>query len=283
MKEFSAERQVELDVELEAGEYLILPRSSGCTLKRPPAAKADFIKLLDSNGDLNPLAELIIKDIFRRLDKVLINNIIELNEFQEFYGRLNINLSEDEFNKKIVKRFCNNEEGGINRRGFVDFWKDSIRTLGENAVWRWFEKWGYDKDLYSTESRCFMLTIHSGQPISIQIEEANPKKDYDNLVHKMILERFGEELESRPSVYRVLNKFSEQSYTFTYGIENIGQRAIEVTLDCTSSRNMVFSETSGKVTKVVEPGQFEFFMHAEAAPGAEEFARGSQCFYKEVY
>ncbi len=99
----------------------------------------------------------------------------------------------------------------------------------------------------------------------------------------MILERFGEELENKPNVYRVINKFSEQSYTFTYGIENVGTRAIEVTLDCNSSRNMVFSETPGKVTKVVEPGQLEFFMHAEAAPGAEEFARGSQCFYKEVY
>ena len=30
MKEFSAERQVELDVELEPGEYVILPRTSGC-------------------------------------------------------------------------------------------------------------------------------------------------------------------------------------------------------------------------------------------------------------
>jgi hypothetical protein len=30
MKDFSAERQVELDVELEPGEYIILPRTSGC-------------------------------------------------------------------------------------------------------------------------------------------------------------------------------------------------------------------------------------------------------------
>lgn len=81
MKEFSAERQVELDVELEAGQYIILPRTSGCGLKRPPSAKSEYIKLLDSNGDLHPLAELCVKDIFRRLDKVLINNILNLDEF----------------------------------------------------------------------------------------------------------------------------------------------------------------------------------------------------------
>lgn len=128
MKEFSAERQVELDVELEPGEYLILPRTSGCTMKRPPAAKSEYIKLLDNNGDLHPVAELCIRDIFRRLDKVIINNIVEFSEFQEFYGRLNVNLTEDEFHRKISKRFCNNEEGGINRRGFLEFWKDAIRS-----------------------------------------------------------------------------------------------------------------------------------------------------------
>jgi hypothetical protein len=253
MKEFSAERQVELDVELDAGEYLILPRTSGCTMKRPPNAKADYIKLLDASGDLNPLAELCIRDIFRRLDKVVINNILEYSEFEEFYGRLNIHLSEDDFSKKILKRFCNNEEGGINRRGFIEFWKDAIKSQGESAVWRWFEKWGYDKDLYPGESRCFMLTIHSLKPIAIQIEEATLKKDYDELVNRIILERFGEELESKPSAYRLLNKFSEQSYTFSYGVENTGARAIKVTLDCNSSRNMVFSEASGKIVKVVEP------------------------------
>lgn len=209
MKEFSAERQVELDVELEAGEYLILPRTSGCTMKRPPSAKSEYIKLLDASGDVNPLADLCIRDIFRRLDKVIINNILEYNEFQEFYSRLNIHLTQDDFQKKVLKKFCNNEEGGVNRRGFLEFWEDAVRTQGEAAVWRWFEKWGYDKDLYPCESRCFMLTIHSLKPIAIQIEEATPKKDYDELVNKIILERFAEELESKPGVYRLLNKFSE--------------------------------------------------------------------------
>lgn len=107
---------------------MILPRTSGCTIKRPTGAKSEYIKLLDNSGDLNPLAELCIRDIFRRLDKVVINNILEYSEFEEFYGRLNIHLSEDDFNKKILKRFCNNEEGGVNRRGFLEFWKDAIRT-----------------------------------------------------------------------------------------------------------------------------------------------------------
>ncbi len=55
-----------------------------------------------------------------------------------------------------------------------------------------------------------------------------------------------------------------------------------MSLDCTSSKNMVYSEPGGKVKKVIEPGVLEFLMHAEAAPGAEEFARGAVCTFREV-
>ena len=78
-------------------------------MKRPPNAKAEYIKLLDGNGELNPLADLCIRDIFRRLDKVMINNILEFSEFQEFYARLNINLTEQDFQRKVLAKFCNNE------------------------------------------------------------------------------------------------------------------------------------------------------------------------------
>lgn len=77
MKEFTQERQVELDVELESGDYIILPRTSGVALRRPQNAQSENIKLLDKNGDLHPLVDLTIKDIFRRLDKYMINNILE--------------------------------------------------------------------------------------------------------------------------------------------------------------------------------------------------------------
>jgi hypothetical protein len=54
-----------------------------------------------------------------------------------------------------------------------------------------------------------MLTIHSMKPIAVQIEEASTKKDYDEVVSRLIVERFGEELESRPGMYRLLHKFAE--------------------------------------------------------------------------
>jgi len=46
-------------------------------------------------------------------------------------------------------------------KGFQDYFRDQITTLGEEAVWKLFEKLGYDRDLYSIRSRTFMLTVHS--------------------------------------------------------------------------------------------------------------------------
>ena len=47
---------------------------------------------------------------------------------------------------------------------------------------------------------------------------------------------------------------------------------------------MIFSNGSiGKLTKTIQPGQLEFFMHAEAAPDAEEIARVCQVNYREQH
>lgn len=77
MREFATERQVELEVELPPGEYVVLPRTSGCGLIRPKSAKKESMNLIDPRTkELTHIAELTIKDIFRRLDKIELNNII---------------------------------------------------------------------------------------------------------------------------------------------------------------------------------------------------------------
>ena len=46
---------------------------------------------------------------------------------------------------------------------------------------------------------------------------------------------------------------------------------------------MIFSDSLGKVTKLIEPGAIEFFIHAEANPGAEEIARSVKVTYREDF
>lgn len=77
--------------------------------------------MLDSAGDLNPVTDLIVKDIFRRLDKIVINNALEYPEFSEFFSRLGgRKLSEEDFRQTILKNYCCAERAGqVNRRGFI--------------------------------------------------------------------------------------------------------------------------------------------------------------------
>lgn len=70
MKEFCTERQVDLEVELEAGEYVILPRTSGCSFNKIHNDPEEQVPLLDSNGDLSILAQVAVNDVFRRLDNI---------------------------------------------------------------------------------------------------------------------------------------------------------------------------------------------------------------------
>jgi len=169
IKDFSNERQVELEIELDEGEYIILPRTTGCGINRPPSANDEGIRLLGADGNLHPMAELAVRDIFRRLDKAVISNSLDFEEFQEFYGKVGVKVTESEFKTNVMKKFCHSSAGSINRRGFSDFWIDIIKTKGEETAWKWLAKWGYDRDLYPIEARCFMFTIHSLEKISINM------------------------------------------------------------------------------------------------------------------
>ncbi len=42
------ERSVEMELILEPGQYLVVPRTSGANLKRPESAEDENIKLMDS-------------------------------------------------------------------------------------------------------------------------------------------------------------------------------------------------------------------------------------------
>jgi calpain-15 len=158
MKELAFERQIELEVELEPGSYIILPRTTGCSLRRPADAREENIKLLRSTGQLHEQAESTIKDIFRKFD-MLLNRELSFVEFKGFFECINKQLTEKEFKMNILDKYASTERG-ITCHGFLEFWKNSIRTLGEETVFSWLELLGYDRDLFSVRSRCFILTMH---------------------------------------------------------------------------------------------------------------------------
>lgn len=59
-----------------------------------------------------------------------------------------------------MKKYCSTP-GGLTLKGFKEFFKESVKSLGAPAVVGWLSKLGYDEELYSSFSRSFILTLHS--------------------------------------------------------------------------------------------------------------------------
>jgi len=77
---------------------------------RPLDAKSEGkIPILKKNGDLSNLVELTVKDIFKRLDKIQINNSLDYKEFAHLLEKgVGDTVSQDEFEFNILPKYCHN-------------------------------------------------------------------------------------------------------------------------------------------------------------------------------
>lgn len=128
-RDLSFDRQVELEIDLEPGSYIFLPRTTGCTLRRPPDARSENIKMLEKNGGLTELVESTITDIFRKFD-MLLNRELSYIEFKGFYECLGKSISEKEFKSQILEKYTSSSRG-LTLRGFINYFRDIILQQGE--------------------------------------------------------------------------------------------------------------------------------------------------------
>lgn len=66
-------------------------------------------------------------------------------------------------------------------------------------------------------------------------------------------------------------RHDENTDTFSFGLKNLKTIEATFTLDCSDSRNVLFGEAGGKVTRYVKSNEFVFMMHVEASADVEEF------------
>jgi calpain-15 len=112
---------------------------------------------------------------------MLLTRELSFVEFKGFFECLEKQLDPQFFKTSILGNYASSDKG-ISLKGFLDYFRDSINTLGDEAVWKWFEKLGYDRDLYSVRSRTFLLTIHSNVELSVTVRDAI-QTDLDNRGH----------------------------------------------------------------------------------------------------
>lgn len=129
--DFTLASNIQLEVSLPPGNYIILPRTTGCFFGRPYFKKnMDTVPLYNyEEKKFTPIFLATIKDIFKKFD-LLLNRKLSYNEFKGFWECVNnTSISEVEFGS-LIKKYCNYEKG-LTERGFIDFVEDSFLNEGE--------------------------------------------------------------------------------------------------------------------------------------------------------
>lgn len=123
-KNLSRDRQVELEVELKPGKYIVVPRTTGALMGKS-ASWNDKPKtpLLDKDGQLTKAFESVVEDIFRKFD-LFIGRELSFEEFKSFYrctGKPE--LTEFDFKLSFLDKYCSTSEG-VTVRGLKMFFSE---------------------------------------------------------------------------------------------------------------------------------------------------------------
>ena len=252
---------LQLELNLPVGQYIILPRTSGCLFGRNVLnnnCRTEEIYNLETKN-FSQIFINTVKDIFKKFD-ILLNkclNYIEFKKFLECVKRDIDNFTQDEF-KFLLEQYQSYNES-ITEQGFVEFWKNSyLQEGGVAEVKSWLKNLGYDDDLFPLKSRNFMLTFHSDIPISVCARD-NISTDLNKKIDKLVIKTMGEKIKSKKDISVFLYQ-SKMSSIFSFGCLNEGNESYKVCLNFRNDNN-IYSAGKSKIEKIVNPNKYEFFTH----------------------
>ena len=270
--DFSLTSNLQIELNLPAGQYIIVPRTSGCFFGKSILNNLNINNNENSNNNkqqtklynietktFSTVFISTVKDIFKKFD-ILLNRYLGYKDFKQFLECIkpeNEIMNEKEF-KELIKKY-QSYNNCLTENGFVEFWKDTYLTEGgEEEIKRWFKYLGYDDDLYPLRSRCFMLTFHSDIPIVVNAKDAL-STDLNKKIDKLIIKSYGEKVKNKKdiSVFQYQSKFSN---IFSFGCLNEGNDTYRVILTFKNTNN-IYSAGQNKIEKIVQPNKYEFFTH----------------------
>ena len=262
-KEAVSERHIELDLDIEADKtYLVWPRTSGCCLARPPNARSENFEWYQE-GELHPLFESTIKDLFRKANKML-GEDLTFTEFSTIMNKVGLNISQEDFND-IVQRLPSHEEG-LTQEGLIEYFREKCEEYGERTIKQWFNTWGYDQDLYSVQSRYYVLSFHSQQRLKIQMK-ASTGLGMNERIHEMLLQKSGERkgVTDNVQLYCLMERAAN---AFMYGAFNDNNYKVKVVFDCSQSEGLSFSSGKSLMEFEIEAKVWRVITHCQIARNA---------------
>lgn len=259
--DFSHTSNIQTELNLPVGQYIILPRSTGCFFGRPfdkPTVQTTPLYNYEEKK-FSPIFISTLKDIFKKFD-LLLNRKLGFNEFKGFWECIKKDVIDEKFFKENILEKYQSHEDGLTERGFIKFFEDAFMGEdGEAKVRQWLNLLGYDSELYPLRSRCFMLTFHSDTPISVSVRDAL-NTDLNSKVNKIILKSLGEEIKKKKDISAIQYQ-SRNNNIVTVGCVNRGNIPYRVVMTFADNGSLIFSGKSNKVEKVIQPGNYEFFLH----------------------
>jgi hypothetical protein len=130
--DFTIAPNIQLELSLPPGNYIILPRTTGCFFGRPSDKPGNTVTPLYNHDEskLNPIFVNTIKDIFKKFD-MLLNRELKYNEFKGFWECTNnSSISMEEFKTGFLNKYTSSDEG-LTEKGFINFFEDSYLKHGE--------------------------------------------------------------------------------------------------------------------------------------------------------
>jgi hypothetical protein len=74
------------------------------------------------------------------------------------------------------------------------------------------------------------MTLHSTQEVAVTVRDA-VQTDLDTRTNLLIIEKYGQELENKKG-YKLLYTYSEQIHAYSYAVQNMVGRTVDINLDC---------------------------------------------------
>ena len=249
------DRDSQLEVNLEPGEYIIVPISSGCSLQVPQNARPPHFNFVTEEGVLHPTIQSTVRDVFRRFDMDM-NQVLGPQEFISFAHRLGQSISEADFWRVICNKYTSTEQG-ITLQGLYELFTVGVEDKGQDQVAQWLEQLGY-LHLYSVESRAVVLSIHHSSPLECSRHHMDPF--LNELAWGAAVQHLGETVSSRGGV--TLYSFKHTAGC-SFVASNSGSSKALTKIDLRDSRNVEFGVKSGVNEKEVPPGGSKVLEHIQ--------------------
>lgn len=259
-KQASIDRQAELVVELDAGvSYIVVPRTSGCSMQRPANAPQESNKLIEA-GEMNPLFLVTLLDLFKKFNVNLSNYLSEL-QLKKLFELAGVIVTDDDIAHISENYACT--RNGLSLDGFIQYMHDQTIQFGETTMWSWLNSWGYDRDFYSIGARRFVFTIHSTEHLQVHMRK-QIGSGMSLLVDQMLLQNFGVQKSQMKNV-RLYCLYEAKANAFIYGVYNTGTTPCEVEFDASRSQGVVYGLGTSMTRAVVKANSWEVLNYFQIA------------------